>query len=325
MKPDRIVELDVLKGISIFGVLVIHSSFEGRFDPATLAVQAKLAWLFDWAVLGFFFSSGVLHKPAAPWLTTAKKRAVSLLLPFCLYNVIYNLIFVVLETAGCLPRETIKINFDLLLTGAFQSPAFQLYFLPYLFLITVGIGGAEKIRGRGRGWTYATILFAILGFYLCRGWPGTAHGPEFDRLPIYLAAFILGVICKPVLSAWRFKLLPTALVLVFVLGALVILKHPVISLLVPPLVAATASAFPFAGKTKPLLLLGGMSGSIYLWHTPLVLPAATRMLAHLGVPSMANLFAALVLTLGACVLLRYGLDAAWGRMFRQAAPKWLVL
>ncbi len=94
MHGKRIAELDILRGAAIFGVLVIHSSFKGRFNQETLAVQAIMARLFDWAVLAFFFSSGFLYDSSVPFTMAVRKRSVSLLVPFLLYNAFYNLFFV---------------------------------------------------------------------------------------------------------------------------------------------------------------------------------------------------------------------------------------
>src|ERR1700692_3117043 len=100
MHKKRIVELDILRGVAIFGVLVLHSGFEGRFTKETLAVQAIMARLFDWSVLAFFFSSGFLHDRSVPFTITLKKRLVSLLVPFFLYNLFYNLCFAAIDVFG---------------------------------------------------------------------------------------------------------------------------------------------------------------------------------------------------------------------------------
>ncbi len=325
MTRDRIGELDVLKGVSILGVLVIHSSFDGRFNQETLFVQATLARLFDWSVLGFFFCSGCLHNPAATLAVTFKKRAVSLLVPLCLYNLIYNFIFVAMGTMGWVPKPAIGSNFHLLYTAPFQSPAFQLYFLPYLFLVSMVVCGTDWLLNRFRRRGYVLILVVIFLFYLKQGYPGSSHGAEYLKLPVYFAAFVIGVICAPFIERQKFQswlILAALALIVFLLFAL---KKPVVSVFVPPLMVALIRSFSLLREMKGLFFLGGMSGSIYLWHTPLVLPVTTKLLAHLGMPSMLNFLISLVLTLGFCILLRFGLDACCKRIWQRPAPRWIVL
>src|SRR5436190_8522559 len=109
MVKNRIPELDILRGVAIFGVLLIHSSFEGRFGRETIAVQSVLAGLFDWAVLAFFFSSGFLHDQSASFAATLKKRFLSLLAPFFLYNALYNLCFAATDVLDWIHKDDFKM------------------------------------------------------------------------------------------------------------------------------------------------------------------------------------------------------------------------
>jgi peptidoglycan/LPS O-acetylase OafA/YrhL len=84
-------------------------------------------------------------------------------------------------------------------------------------------------------------------------------------------------------------------------------------------------AIPKLANSKLLLSMGVMSGSIYVWHTPVMLPAVTRLLAHCGVPSLFNLFGSIGVTLVICILLRLGLDAFFVRVAKRQAPKYLTL
>jgi len=325
MQGKRIAELDILRGVAIVGVLVLHSSFQGRFTEETLAVQGVLARFFDWAVLAFFFSSGFLHDQSAPVAITLKKRTWSLLVPFLVYNGLYNLCFVAGEVMRWIPAGMVEVNSKLLVTGLFHSPAFQLYFLPYLFVISIGVCGLDRLTQRHHRSGYAMVLLLVLAFYIVRGYPEASHGSALDKLPLYLAAFLIGVICAPFYKEPIAKPWMIAVGLVVVLGVLVLSHLPVVSLAVPALLVGLARAIPKIANSKLLLSMGVMSGSIYVWHTPLVLPAVTRLLAHCGVPSLFNLFGSIGLTLVTCMLLRVGLDAFFEKILKKRTPRFITL
>lgn len=325
MHGKRIAELDIVRGMAIFGVLVLHSSFEGRFTRDTLAVQAIMARFFDWAVLAFFFSSGCLHDRLVPFTITLKKRWVSLLVPFFLYNALYNSCFVAIDSLGLVHKGDFKVNADLLAAGLFRSPAFQLYFLPYLFIVSIGVCALEKLIPRRYGWVYLVLSALVLAFYLDRGYPEASYGPELDKLPLYLAAFLIGVVGGPFFKkpvAWPWVMVAA---LVVALGVIVFLQFREVSLLVPPLVVGVAGAARWIRESKPLLSLGAMSGSIYVWHTPVMLPAITTLFAYVGVPSLFNLFGSIGLALVTCILLRRGLDALFVQVTKKQTPRYITL
>jgi peptidoglycan/LPS O-acetylase OafA/YrhL len=325
MHGKRIAELDILRGVAIFGVLVLHSSFEGRFTQETMAVQAIIARLFDWAVLAFFFSSGFLHDNSVPFAIALKKRAMSLLLPFFIYNAFYNLFFAGMGTLGWVHNNAFEMNSKILATGLFHSPAFQLYFLPYLFVISIGVCALDKLTQRYHRSGYVVVLLLVLTFYLVRGYPEVSHGSAFDKLPLYLAAFLIGVIGRPFFEKPFARPWMILAALGVVLGVLVLSRLPVVSLAVPPLLVELVRAISKMANSKLLLSMGVMSGSIYVWHTPIMLPAITRLLAHCGVPSIFNLFGSIGLTLVICILLRVALDAFFVRVAKRQAPKYLTL
>lgn len=325
MQGSRIVELDSLRGVAIFGVLVLHSSFEGRFTEDGMAVQAIMARVFDWAVLAFFFASGFLHDRSVPFVSTLRKKSTSLLVPFFLYNALYNLVFSTLGVLGWAHEEHVQIYSDLLANGFLHSPAFQLYFLPYLFVVSIGICALDLLTLRRHGLVHIILLVLVLAFYIVRGYPGFSHGPELIKLPLYLAAFLIGLSGRPLFVApfARPWMIPGALCVV--LGVLVVFRLQALSVLVPPLVVGTAVAVRSIRQSRLLLCLGSLSGSIYLWHTPVLLPAVTRFLVYCGIPSSLNLLGSIGLTLAACIVLRHGLDSFFVHVFKRQTPKWISL
>jgi peptidoglycan/LPS O-acetylase OafA/YrhL len=321
----RIPELDILRGVAIVGVLVLHSSFEGRFTNETMAVQAIMARLFDWSVLAFFFSSGFLHDRSVPFAVILKKRFLSLMVPFFIYNTFYNLCFFGMAAAGGFHAGAFAMNPKALGLILFQSPAFQLYFLPYLFLISIAVSALEKLSRQRYQWAYIAILSLVLFFYVDRGYPQISHGADINNLPMYIAMFIIGLISRPFIEKPLAGPGVMLLALAGMLGVLVFSRSCVVSLLVPPLLTAMAAGIRTIRESKLFLHLGNVSGSIYVWHTPLLLPAITRLLAACGIPSLFNLFGSIILTLVTCVLLRLGLDAMFLRVMKVNAPKYVTL
>jgi peptidoglycan/LPS O-acetylase OafA/YrhL len=317
--------VDIMRGVAICGVLVIHSSFVGRFDSETLAVQAALMRLFDWAVAAFFFSSGLMHDSAAAFGTVFRRRLLSLLVPFFFYNLVYNLCFAGISATGLAGHSGLGLNVGSLATIFFESPAFQLYYLPYLFLVSVGVSGLNGIGGCKQRGMYLSLLALALAFYVVRGYPVKSHGPAMENLPLYLASFLIGVLNRPILLEPLSRPWLLASALAVTLALLSFSWFHALDLLVPPLLVAVAGAVRGIRESRLLPLIGGMSGSIYVWHTPVMLPLITRTLARCGLPSMINFFGSMVLTLAACVLLRQGMDLIFERGFKRRCPRYITL
>ena len=326
-RGTRIAELDCLRGLAIFGVLVLHSCFENRFTRETMVVQTIMARLFDWSVLAFFYCSGYLHDRSVPFAVAVKKRAKSLLLPFFLYNALYAMFFAVAIPMNWVQNVSFEINSHWLANGLVLSPAFQLYFLLYLFLISTFVSGVDELPKPYDGWVYWFLLAMVLAFYLIRGYPESSCGQYYTRIPLYLAAFLAGAISRPFFEqhlknnhAWML-----AVALVTVLVMLVYLQRLCLSLMVPPLLVGLARTVPKIMNSRVLLLMGALSGSIYLWHTPILLPACTRLLAHFGVPSLINLFASIGLTVVICLLVRLGFDSFYNKVLKTHPPRYITL
>ncbi len=213
----------------------------------------------------------------------------------------------------------------MLVTGLFHSPAFQLYFLPYLFVISIGVCGLDRLTQRYHTLGYLVVLLLVLTFYLVQGYPEVSHGSALGNLPLYLAAFLIGVIGRPFFEEPTDKPWTIVAVLVVVLGVLVFSRLRAVSLLVPPLVVGVAGAIRRMRESKLLLSMGEMAGSIYLWHTPVMLPAITRLFAHCGILSLFNFFGSLLLTTATCILLRLGLDTFCERVLKRRTPRYITL
>ena len=286
-------------------------------------IMARLLWIGQCSPS--FLAPAYLHDGYAPFGTTLRKRTTSLLVPFFIYNIFYNLAFVGAEAMGWTNFGICENNFQSICALPLRSPAFQLYFLAYLFLISTGVCGLDKLAQKSRKWAYLTVFGLIMAFYVVEGYPQMSHGADYHCLPMYLAMFLTGVVCRPFIEKPFAGPWTIGAALGLVLTILVVFHFNELSLLVPPLLTALARTILEIRQLGLLLCIGEMSGSIYVWHTPLLLPAITRLLAHSGIPSLVNLFGSILLTLAICMLLRVGLDTLFVRVLKRNPPRYITL
>jgi len=326
---NRYTSIDKVKAISIVGVLIIHSGFVSRFDAETMDIWKFLLRCFDWSVVSFFYISGLLQRSNISWTGVVKKRFQSLIIPFLFYNVLYSLIFFAgyYYQVGALAFH--DVSWKTILLAPIVSPAFQLYFLPYLFFISVLSALLGTMVKRYGQWFFLVCFLGVICYYEWTGYPVESHGAHFIKLPLYFAAFALGQSSQKV---WMIKNslnqgnLGGWTVLFFVLvGTTCILGSGAWVLFFPPLILLLADCCSFLFQGRVLTLLGRCSGSIYVWHTPLLMPVISIVLAKLGVPPFMNLMLALFLTLLLCVLLRIYLERVWSNFFNKPCPRFLTL
>jgi len=317
-------QIDVIRGLAIIGVACLHSRFEHRFNSQALSIWVLLSLLFDWAVLAFFFLSGLLLNEQQPVIDFLKKRCRSLLVPFLFYNLCYNLAFGFWQAWSGRHIPGCEWRMSLLWSGWFHSPAFQLYFLPYLFVIAAVLFCLCKwLSFRWHGWLLLIAIALMTGFYQRVGWPDRSFGPEWVRLPLYFVAFLLGIVGRRFAHEKPAPSFVLALLLC-VLLAVVSRRLCLQSLLVPPLLYLAVNAIGFIRESKLLQEIGRSSAAIYLWHTPILLPAFTTVLARCKIPSIVNLGASVILTIALCIVLRRSLRAFWKRAFRIELPRSIV-
>jgi hypothetical protein len=208
--------------------------------------------------------------------------------------------------------------------GWFHSPAFQLYFLPYLFGIAVLLFFLCRLLPMcGRWLMLLGGITAMVVFYQYMGWPGWSYGSEWTKLPLYFTACLLGVLARPFLHAMR----QPPLVLPLLICVILVLVSPRLclqSLWVPPLACIVVSMVHPWWKSKLLQQIGRSSGAIYLWHTPILLPAFTTLFALAHVPALPNLGLSVVLTIGVCMVLRQTLTASAKGFFNGKSPGGLI-
>lgn len=328
--PDRRIDIDLCRAAAIVGVLVLHSGFSTRLDPAGLALQADLSRLFDWAVLAFFFASGATARLEDPPRGTWMRRAVLILGCFCIYNVLYNAVFALVAAYGFLSPVSGGGNSaqpgDEWFLWPFDSPGFQLYFLPYLFLISTLFHVACSQRWWGPRMVAGACFVGAIAYYGFIGYPTRSHGSSIELIPLYAASYSLGTLFARQGAAWsQLPALPVAVACAAIAAALILVPHPLISLAVAPLLLLLLKHVPAGRCSGTCAVAGKWSGSVYLWHTPLIMPLLSRGILHDRLSGPLGYVLLIVSTLAVCLALRLVAEKASRRITGRAAPRILTL
>ena len=279
--------LDVLKGAAIIGVLIIHADFT-RFDPPTRATVGWLGWLFQWCVPAFFFAAGRLARhPTAPKAAARYvwARAKRLLVPYVAFTALYKLTLLANLARG---------------TGEWQwcwAGGPQLYFLPYLSSVAA-MAGVVVVLARGR----SVGLVVAVGLAVATAWlaqPTTAtHGPHLALVGLYTGNYFAGL----ARAGWGIG--AAAVLAAGVAATAVHAGNPQLLAAGMPPLAYGALRLSVGARSAALAgWLGRWSGAVYVWHTPLLMPAASIAAVRVVGPGPA----ALVIVLAAGVLGSVGL------------------
>jgi peptidoglycan/LPS O-acetylase OafA/YrhL len=306
----RIAAIDGIKGLAILGVLFIHMAFTSRFDAATLGKVHLLQSLFAWCVLAFFVASGFLHRSsgsaAENWKSFLSKRAWRLLVPCAAFSWGYKALLFAASRAGLMdpallpsfttPGDILRV----ILTPA----APQFYFLVDLFAIAVVVHLLLRIPVFARPlalWLLAAVLLQSYWLFPLE----KPHGEALTQLPLYTAAYLLGFqIARHDHDRNLVSLIrdPGFLLFGASLASLSFSKPGLLHLGVPLLLLGIMRLAPGL-SAPPLSLLGRRSGAVYAWHTPILMPAISIILAKSPLTGWPLILAITVLTLTVAVLL----------------------
>jgi hypothetical protein len=318
VSENRIGSVDFLKGLSIVGVVILHAKFESRFDLLALQVWEVLASVFGWAVLGFFFASGLMFRLDQSF-SHVRLKAVVLLKAFIFYHVIYVVIISLLDASGIITSD--EFTLSVRLSQFWNSIAFQLYFLPLLAVFMVSAAVVGKVAGEYWKWFACSVIFISALYYGPDRYPGCSHGPELTKWALYATSFVLGLLSKGCIRGGYQIGIPLTLALAFV----AITRGKGWGLVIPLIVVGSIEF------TKPrhfLTLIGAIgtsSGSIYLWHTPVLLPALTIIFFKLGVYPLINLVLSISLALLIPNRMRFLLSDWLEARYGWRCPRWITL
>ncbi len=323
----RLSAIDVLRGIAILGVMVLHSDLEGLTDP----VRRAILGVFDWSVLAFFLISGYLHNYGIPLIHVFRKRLVVLIVPFIVYNISYNLLFSVLDSSVIardlgIPVTNLAVSLPWW-CWAFDSPAFHLYFLPDLFAITIlshGILGRLSETTRRRSAVVTLVSLPLL--YLILPTPVISHGASLAVVPLYMASFLLGGMFHPsniLYPKWAVALAGIALAPLMFCSSL--FPNPSLSFVIVSLLFIFVVKILKGCNGGWIGLVGRCSGSIYLWHTPVLMPAVSAGLFACGLIGSLTWLLNIGISLTICIGVRLAFEKVVFRVFGCPLPRVVTL
>jgi hypothetical protein len=263
----------LLKALAILGV-VFHHLQNRRLDPQASVWVGELIHAFDFCVLLFLAISGFLHaasdgrKPRS-WLAFAHSRVTRLVLPFVALVLAYAGIWQLIQRSGLmqlqgrLPSGFLdKVLFSLWPIED-RSVAEQLYFLPLLFLLSLGVHALWRAAGRaGVAVGCGAALLAGIALYPHAHTTGFNLGVAVWGLFAYAAGFLLQQ-RPPARGAWLF-----GVAFAIALGAL--LGRDALPRALP--IVLLCAAKPLPGRNLGWLgAVGEASGTVFAYHTPFLL------------------------------------------------------
>lgn len=290
MVTERNHTVDFLKCICIVGVVLHHCS-NRRLLPEVQNVFSYAAYLTDWCVIAFIGLSGFLEgKRLAPdkdlkdFIVRDCKR---LLIPFVLLSVLYCSLFQIADLCGFALRSSVSSTFtgkllDTLLCRE-SGIAEQLYFLPLLLTIRIACRFASRI---------IPYLFVITtGYILWFVDEVQLTGFSQSTCLLGLLAYILGLTAS--------KNVKLALIVALLVGISIGVKGQSWQLVIALLVSTVA---PFCSiNVKLCNLIGSASGTIFAYHTPILLQSAFVAISQIhGIPKqiVATLIAVSIVIIG---------------------------
>ena len=298
--------LDLLKGIAILSVVLYHLP-PSRFTPANCSYLLDAQAAVSWCVLAFFFVSGRLctttesfsRELAAQLLDRARR----LLIPCVAFSLLYRFVLALFSARGFISSYSFKFPSDIAgwALWVFTPAPPQLYFLPFLLIVQALAMLAWAAGGRYFvliGCFLAPLLFYLAEFFGVARLP--LYGDRADLFPLYLAMFAHGYASRafPVLVGWQ-----GVLAVCLLAGAAALCRHsPQLLLIAVPCVLYLAFGWIQMGGNNILAMLGRHSAGIYVWHTPIILPASALFWTHFFGGNSLTLALTLVTTIALSLL-----------------------
>ncbi len=291
--------VDLLRHVLTIAVIYQHMMSRSRYSEGVADALDYWVPLVDGAVACFFMLSGYFSRPGltgARVIVTARR----LLVPYFLFCLVYAVLLAALGKLSAV--EAVERTF----TFAGVGP--QLYFLPYLFAVSVVVTSViDRIpSGLERPLTGVLILVLFLAYLALPTERST--GPEFRLLALYALAYALGVYRAR--NAGK----PECLAAIVIAGLALILlpwqQREWDLALIVLLVEVALRGSTLIGRTGRL----PGSGGIYLLHTPILNYGISVVLLKFGVGEVANVVLALALTYLIALAITLGVIHAMPRL-----------
>jgi hypothetical protein len=280
--------VDVLRHLLTFAVIFQHMRSNSNYSYTLNQKIYHWSLMIDGAVACFFLLSGYFSKPGIN-IIRIRAMARKLLIPYIIFSAIY--------TASLTALHKIDIGEALIRTATFAGVGPQLYFLPYLFVISIVIPLVIDLFGQNfkRQATIAVILALLIAYLALATVQST--GADYRLLALYGLAYAIGM--------YRARYASEIECLVVVVTAAIILlaiswERREWDLAVVLLITEfTFRVSSIVGKTGRL----PGSGGIYLIHTPILNYAIAMVMAKIGILEIDNLIISLILTYAISLLI----------------------
>jgi peptidoglycan/LPS O-acetylase OafA/YrhL len=190
------------------------------------------------------------------------------------------------------------------LTALLTPAAPQFYFLVDLFIIATAVHLLLRVSAFEKPLTLWLLAAALVQSYWLLPLD-KPHGEAPSQLPLYAAAYLLGFQTARHDQENRLSSLvrdPGFLLFGASVASLSPWKPPILHLSIPLLLFSIVRLSPRLSPA-PLTWLGRRSGAVYVWHTPIVMPAISTVLAKLPLTGWPLVLAMSALTLAVSLLL----------------------
>lgn len=287
--------VDVLRHLLALAVIFQHMPSQSRYPDAFNSLISDWSMYIDGAVACFFLISG-FFSTATMSLAKIRKRAVRILVPYLVFCGIYA---VVLSGMGRMSAEEALVR-----TFTFSGVGPQLYFLPYLFIVSVLFDILIMNIGR---FGIAVLLIACACIYASLP-TAISTGPSYRLFALYSTAYVYGVYR----SRYAHKFENYFVILIGFVGILYFNYH--VRYFDFALVLLAFECVMLLSIFCPLQTRLPGSGGVYLLHTPILNFAISAMLMRVGVGGFSNLFVTVVMTYAFalfCTLLALKIFPQW--------------
>lgn len=302
--------VDLLKHALAICVIFQHLHSDTRYSASTNARISEVVFWVQGAVLVFFLISGYFFHVKSTGRLLAdlsvhiRHYGKRLLLPFVLFSAINCIALVRL---GKLTFHTAAISF-----ASGYGVGMQIYFLSYLFLITViaalvGFTAGSSLR---REIPTLSVLAVAMVMTALNSPTQSPTGSEYRNLPLYLLAFIVGRFISIAQNQIPHKSWLVISGIVLVLGVLGMKDFRFYYIAAGVGVFALAHWLSFYLPNRR----GPGSGGVYLLHTPIVNFAISIALLKVGFAQWPNAILSVVCTYLLCLAFTLG--------FIRILPKW---
>jgi hypothetical protein len=293
-------EIDSIKTLSIIGVIFAHMYFSSRFQTETLDLIIIFQNIFGFCVIGFFFASAYLVKDINSLETLkhlVKKRFIRLVIPSIVFSVTYKCILFFINYKSI---ENININFQSTIEFFLLPISPQFYFLYYLFIISILFSLLLLFTKIEKLFYLCLTLFILVYFFI--EVPIIPHGGSYNILPFYIIIYCVGLFMRTYSFALKYTLLISFIMIVL---SSIHNSFLFIYVLVPILLFILFKKYEFLSKFISSLSIGRYSGSIYVFHAPILMPFLSIIITKLLDNILLVPIALLVLTILISVVLHH--------------------